>query len=384
MDSTLFYKCFHGGAFFERVGERFHSLERSRSVINADVLDAWFPPAPAVLDALAEYLPWLLRTSPPTHCAGLIETLADVRGVAPENVLPGAGSSDLIFRALREWLTPSSRVLLLDPTYGEYAHVLERVIGCRIAKFPVNRSEGYAVDLRRLHAVLQGAWDLVILVNPNSPTGRHIPRADFEALLGDIPESTRVWIDETYVDYAGAAESLESFASMSPNVVVCKSMSKVYALSGARVAYLCGHRRLLDPLRVITPPWVVGLPSQVAAVHALQSQSYYADRYAETRSLREDLACELTDLGWEVIPGVANFLLCQLPPDEATAACLVAEARGHDLFLRDASVMGTQLDPRALRIAVKDVVTNQRMVEILREIGGGQTEAQDLEVVGGR
>ena len=364
----MFQKCFHGGAFFQTVGERFHSLERSRSVINADVLDAWFPPAPAVLDALAEYLPWLLRTSPPTHCAGLIETIAESRGIAPENILPGAGSSDLIFRALREWLTPSSRVLLLDPTYGEYSHVLEQVIGCHVSKFTVFQSERYAVATHRLHAVMQGPWDLVILVNPNNPTGRQIPSAELSSLLKDIHASTGVWVDETYIEYAGAAESIESFAAASPNVVVCKSMSKVYALSGARVAYLCGSRHMLDPLRAITPPWVIGLPSQVAAVHALQSPGYYADRYAETHALREGLTSELSDLGWDVIPSVANFLLCHLPPDETTSADLVARARAHNLFLRDASGMGTQLGPRALRIAVKDAVTNQRMLDVLEEI----------------
>src|SRR5439155_7199861 len=101
--------CFHGGAFFASIGERFETLDRSREIINADVLDAWFPPAPSVLTALEEHLPWLLRTSPPTSCKGLIETIAEVRGVAPHTILPGAGSSDLIFRALRHWLTPRSK-----------------------------------------------------------------------------------------------------------------------------------------------------------------------------------------------------------------------------------------------------------------------------------
>ena len=65
-------------------------------MIGGDVIDAWFPPAPGVLDALRDDLPWLLRTSPPADCRGLVETIAAVRGVEPAQVLPGAGSSDLI------------------------------------------------------------------------------------------------------------------------------------------------------------------------------------------------------------------------------------------------------------------------------------------------
>src|SRR5258708_3359449 len=98
--------CFHGGAFFDAVGARFEVLERSKAIINADVLDAWFPPSPKALAALEEYMPWCLRTSPPAGCEGLIEAIAQARGVASQNILPGAGSSDLIFRALRHWLAP--------------------------------------------------------------------------------------------------------------------------------------------------------------------------------------------------------------------------------------------------------------------------------------
>src|SRR5262245_15988976 len=102
--------CFHGGAFFEAIGEEFADLGRRHAVINADVLDAWFPPAPSVGAALAEDLPWLVRTSPPTHASGLIRAVARARGVPPACVLTGAGSSDLIFLAFRSWLTSASRV----------------------------------------------------------------------------------------------------------------------------------------------------------------------------------------------------------------------------------------------------------------------------------
>jgi histidinol-phosphate/aromatic aminotransferase/cobyric acid decarboxylase-like protein len=176
-------------------------------------------------------------------------------------------------------------------------------------------------------------------------------------------------VDETYIEYAGGVpESLERAASASDNLIVCKSMSKVYALSGARVAYLCSGPRQLEELRAITPPWVVGLPTQVAAVHALEDAEYYAARYAETAMLREALAGQLRSLGWEIIPGVANFLLCHLPPHGPTAAAVVRECRIRGLFLRDAGAMGIGLGDRTVRIAVKDSGTNARMVEVLKQV----------------
>jgi histidinol-phosphate/aromatic aminotransferase/cobyric acid decarboxylase-like protein len=87
----------HGGNFFRAIGLDFRTLSRSREVIGADVLDAWFDPSPRVLAALREYLPFLLRTSPPTHAEGLVETIAEVRGLDAASIVPGAGSSSLIF-----------------------------------------------------------------------------------------------------------------------------------------------------------------------------------------------------------------------------------------------------------------------------------------------
>jgi histidinol-phosphate/aromatic aminotransferase/cobyric acid decarboxylase-like protein/GNAT superfamily N-acetyltransferase len=359
--------CFHGGRSFEAIGEGFKTLDRRHEVINADVLDAWFPPAPGVVETLRDHLPWLLATSPPTDCGGLTSAIARARGVEPANVLVGAGSSDLIFRAFLRWLTPRSRPLILDPTYGEYAHVLERVVGCRVDRFPLHR---YDVDLDRLGRAIEPEHDLVVLVNPNSPTGRHVGRADLEAFLRrHARPGLRFWVDETYADYAGPGASLEAFAARSEGVIVCKSMSKAYALSGARVAYLCAGAHQLEALRAVTPPWVVGLPAQVAAVRALEDPAYYAARHAETAALRDHLAAGLAGLGWDVIPGVANFLLGHLPEDGPDAPTLVEACRTRGLFLRDAAAMGLAPGLDAVRVAVKDGATNARMLAILAEVG---------------
>ena len=287
------------------------------------------------------------------------------RGVPSAAILPGAGSSDLIFRALRQWLTPRSHVLILDPTYGEYAHVLENVIRCRVDRLQLDLADRYAVNLDRLRSTLADRYDLIVLVNPNSPTGRYIPRPVLEQVLRDAPSSTRFWVDETYIEYAGADQSLERFAAESENVVVCKSMSKVFALSGARVAYLCAGCHQLEELRAITPPWVVSLPAQVAAVRALGSEDYYAARYEETHALRTELAAALASFDWEVLPGVANFLLCQLPADGPDAETLVRACRTQGLFIRNAALMGSQLGDRVVRIAVKDAETDTRMIGII-------------------
>jgi histidinol-phosphate/aromatic aminotransferase/cobyric acid decarboxylase-like protein len=142
-------------------------------------------------------------------------------------------------------------------------------------------------------------------------------------------------------------------------------MSKMYALSGVRAAYLCGPSPLIDELRPVCPPWSVSLPGQIAACEALRHGAYYRSRWADTHRLRDALFVRLCRLGWDVVPGCANFLLCHLPADQPEAAALVAACRRHNLFVRDVGNMGTVFDTRTLRVAVKDAATNAAMVEVL-------------------
>jgi histidinol-phosphate/aromatic aminotransferase/cobyric acid decarboxylase-like protein len=360
--------CYHGGAFFDAIGVGFETLGRRHEIINADVLDAWFPPAPAVVHELRDHLDWALRTSPPTQCEGLIDEISRARQVPRECLAPGAGSSDLVFRAFLRWLKPDARVLLLDPTYGEYQHVFEHVVRCQVDRLLLEPQRGFVVDLDQLAAQLQRRYDLVVLVNPNNPTGMHVHRRDLEPVLRDATPHTRFWIDEAYLDYFSPDESLERFAAASENVVVCKSMSKVYALSGARVAYLCGPRAWMQDLRTITPPWIVGLPAQIAGVLALREPDYYRARYAETRELHAELATSLERLGMHVWRGVANSLLCRLPAGAGDAAEFIAKCRPHGLYLRDVASMTTRPDSRMLRVAVKDRQTNELIAAIVGSV----------------
>jgi histidinol-phosphate/aromatic aminotransferase/cobyric acid decarboxylase-like protein len=237
-----------------------------------------------------------------------------------------------------------------------------------VDRLRLDRANNYEIDVARLEAALADDYDVVVLVNPNNPTGTHLSRLELERVIQLAPPKTRFWIDEAYVDYVGSCESLERFAARSENTLVCKSMSKVYALGGARAAYLCAGPHQLETLRAITPPWVVSLPAQVAAVRALENPDYYVARYQETLALRESLASDLRSLDWEVHQGRANFLLCHLPKNSLDAEALIEQCREHGLFLRNAGLVGT--GPDSVRVAVKDAETNRRMLNILQEVTG--------------
>jgi histidinol-phosphate/aromatic aminotransferase/cobyric acid decarboxylase-like protein len=315
------------------------------------------------------------------HAEGLRRVVARVRGIPAASVALGAGSSDLIFRAFTRWLSPRSRVLVVDPSYGEYAHVAEQVVGATVERFELAVRDRFALDLDALSRRISdagangGAFDLVVLVHPNNPTGTVLQRPELEEFLARLPPCTIAWIDEAYVDYADPKLTVEAKAAASRNVVVCKTLSKAYALSGMRVAYFVGPESLVADLRCATPPWCVGLPAQVAAVAALESEEWYRGRRARVHAwraeLRRDLERALQGSGAELFDSCANWLLLRLPePAGGTCASaatrLVERCRRRGVFLRDAGASSRVLADRFVRIAVRTPPENRRIVAAIR------------------
>jgi histidinol-phosphate/aromatic aminotransferase/cobyric acid decarboxylase-like protein/ribosomal protein S18 acetylase RimI-like enzyme len=355
--------AFHGGASQNVLGV-LPSREQRSSVITADVLDAWFPPAPAVRTMFEEDPDFLSMASPPTDASELREAIATSLEVDPASIAVGAGLSDLIFRCLPRLLAPTSRVLLVEPLYGEYRHVLQTLVGCQIDRVVLSPDRDTSATLHG--TVFDADYTLVVIVDPNNPLGY---RLDLDALVNvvDASPGTRFWIDRTYAPFADSDRSLERLASRSSNLIVATSMSKAYALSGLRVGYLCGPVDVIADAWRTTPPWLISRPAGAAAVAALADPAYYARRYLETAALRTELTTGLARIrGVRPRPSVANFILCELDPP-LDASTVVERAAARDLYVR-----GFPSDPylrwRAIRIGVKDQATQVRIVAILEEV----------------
>lgn len=357
--------AFHGGASYARLGMSPARGLRSE-IITADVLDAWFAPSPRVESALAEEPAFQAASSPPTYAEELRFAIGAARDVDPSRIVTGAGLSDLIFRALPRWFTQGSRVLLVEPQYSEYAHVLRGLIGCQTDSLLLQPDGSGFADPTALGQRLMAGYDLVVVVEPNNPVGCCFPPGALLEVLAGAPDRTLIWVDETYVDFADPGVSLEFMAARSTNVVIGKSMSKAYALSGLRVGYLCAPPKLVEDLWSATPPWNLSRPAQAAAIAALGDPDYYARRYRETAELRRELETRLAELpGVHPHRGVANFVLCDL--EGIDAPTLVELSRQRGLFIRDFPT-DPSLRWRSVRIAVKDRPTNDRMIEVLTTV----------------
>jgi histidinol-phosphate/aromatic aminotransferase/cobyric acid decarboxylase-like protein len=354
----------HGGRSFAAIGEDFSELETAGHVVNADVLDAWFDPSPYVLRKLERNLPFVTRTSPPIYAAGLVRAIAHARKIPEDCILAAGGSSDLIFTCLPRLVGSYQKVMLLDPMYGEYRHVLSDLIGADVSSFDLRKEDAFQIDTDALiRRVLDAQPHLVVLVNPNSPTGQHWPREEVVRFLNSIPESVKVIIDETYIDYVDTLESVETEAAARYNLVVIKSMSKVYALSGMRVAYLVGPPATIRCLAKFIRPWAVGLAGQAAAVEALKDTSYYQNQYEATHLLREELMGDLRNVALRVYPSSINLVLVET---RTSAEQIVERMSRWDIFVRNCDSMGARFADRFLRIAVKGRHDNDRIVRALR------------------
>jgi histidinol-phosphate/aromatic aminotransferase/cobyric acid decarboxylase-like protein len=247
--------------------------------------------------------------------------------------------------------------------YSEYEHIVESLLNGKVHHHQLPAVHGFAVDGDALLADARRVQpEVILLVNPNNPTGRLWPRQQVIRFLDQLPANVLTIVDEAYLDFAGSAESLESEsleseAARRPNLIVVKSMSKVYALSGARVAYLVTNALRAAQLRPWLPPWPVGLLAQAAAMEALRDPSWYVAKYAETHQLRAHLRERLASL--RPVESSVNFFLIE-PPDPAALAAALRQRR---IFVRE--FPDGPLAGRYLRVTVKDPGQNQRLADAL-------------------
>src|SRR5579864_8697109 len=330
----------HGGALWQ---PRVRASCDYDFIVPADVNDAWYPPAPRVLAAIAEWAP-RLHHSPDTTGLALRESMARVFSTPIESIRLGAGSSDLLHHIILACLRPGDEVLILDPTYAEYSRVAE-IAGARVERVPSIDSIGPKVRL-------------AAICNPNNPTGTVIPRAQLLRLARSAPRDSILLIDEAYIDFA-PEESLFADAPEFENLAIVRTFSKAYALAGLRVAYAAfGERvRALFDARA-RPPWPVGLLGLKAAEIALEERCDVEQRIAELASLKRDL---IDSLCVPAIPSRTHYSLVDLEGTGKTAQEASSAVSACAIFGRDLCGFSTRGLQRFLRITTQSAEANTRI-----------------------
>jgi histidinol-phosphate aminotransferase len=287
-------------------------------------------------------------------------------GIGPDQDLVLTSGVDEGIRLLCDgFVRPGERVVLLEPGYPMY-RFYATLAGAEIAE--VIYEEGLIFPERALIEAAERGCRLVLLGDPNNPTGTPAPEGLVEDLAAAHPE-TVVLADEAYAEFADHT-SIPALPRL-PNLVVARTFSKAYGLAGLRAGVLLGHRETLSWVARTRSPYAVNAIALLALEAALQDEEYVASYVAEVREARAALAEGLAEMGVATYPSAANFLIARFG-EGAPAIHQALRRRG--VLVRDRS--GHPLLRGTLRIGVG---TREHVERCLREIGEVLAEAREGE-----
>ena len=289
-----------------------------------------YPPSPKVLAAIKAAVDGRLRLYPNPASQPLREKLAKLHRCAPENIIIGNGSDDLLALAVRTFVEPSGAVARAAGRRTESSRAIIQYFTPSYSLYPVlAASHGARTNAVRLTADFRlpllellrksRAWDfsaaLTFITTPNAPSGRGYSTADLDALCR--LHRGVVLLDEAYVDFA--EENALSLALRHPHVLVARTFSKAYSLCFQRVGYAIGHPALIAALDKLRDSYNVNGLGQAGALATLDDLPYYRRNFERIKATRERLGRVLTGLGFRVLPSATNFILARPPRFPAPA-----------------------------------------------------------------
>ncbi|WP_027551149.1 histidinol-phosphate transaminase [Bradyrhizobium sp. Cp5.3] len=314
-----------------------------------------YPPSPRVLAAIASAAE-RLRLYPDPRATRLREAIAAGCDVAPEEVFVGNGSDEVLAHTFQALLKHDAPLLFPDVTYSFYP-VYCGLYGVAHEEVPLDGAMRIELaDYRRPSSA-------ILLCNPNAPTGIALPRDAIAALLAEDPDRLVV-VDEAYVDFG--AESAVPLVARHDNLLVVQTFSKSRSLAGLRVGFAIGQRPLIEALERVKDSFnsypVDGL-AIAGAVAAIEDDESFRRTRARIIASREALTRDLRQLGFEVLPSLANFVFAR--HRSQSGADLAAALRQRGVLVRHFK------KPRIedfLRITVGTEEQCGRLIEVLRDL----------------
>lgn len=248
----------------------------------------------------------------------LKQKVAEQYGLKAENVLTGAGSSAMIDMIGLTFLDEGDEVLFSAPTYGAFADMAYLNGGVPVS-VPVTEEQKF--NLPAMKEKIGEKTKIVVICNPNNPTGTYVPIGELEAFADTLPEDVLLVMDEAYMEFATEPDccSMVDYIKAHPekSILVLRTFSKYYAMAGLRVGYALGSEELIGILRKCSASWNLNVCAQKAAVAGLADQEYYQEQKAKIVEGREYLEKEMAALGCRVYPSQSNFIYFDTGKDPA-------------------------------------------------------------------
>jgi histidinol-phosphate/aromatic aminotransferase/cobyric acid decarboxylase-like protein len=292
------------------------------------------------------------------------ENIAAFRDIPATQILIGNGAIELI-----EQFVQGSRVVFPLPTFSPYYEQLEGV--AELLPFMLLPEDGFALDIDAYLAwINQVNPDLVILVNPNNPTGNLVQRSEVIRLHQSLRKDQRLLVDESFIDFASEDHSIEKYALDYDNIIIIRSLSKDFGIAGLRLGYAVLPAAAVQASLKRGFLWnsngIAYYFTELLADPAFQKR--YAKAKKDYNSARDDFYRELVKIGLDVVPSQANFFMIKTPGDPG--AYFTKLLYTHGIYTR---ILNDKwgLEGNWLRIASKDRKENRQMLLAIKKIWKG-------------
>jgi histidinol-phosphate aminotransferase len=320
----------------------------------------WGPP-PAVVGALQGQIERLNRYPDPTKTL-LRQRIADRCEVPIARVAVGNGSCEILMSAADALLEPGAELVYAWPSFSIYPHVAAQS-GARAIEVPLDGEDRH--DLDAMAREVTAATRLVLICNPNNPTGTALPIDAIDGFLTDLPRHVAVILDEAYVEFNALQDPGDSLdlVKRHPNLIVLRTFSKVYGLCGLRAGYALGPEDFRIAVDRVRQPFSVNALAQAAAAEAIGHQDEVARRVEATLVERVWLEVALEDRGLTTSDSQANFIWLSLGDRDEQPIVDGLAQRG--VIVRSGKALGSE---GHLRVTLGTRTQNQRFIEALDEL----------------
>lgn len=299
---------------------------------------------------------------PDAFCRRLTQATAEFLKVKPEYLFFGNGAADVLFR-LALALKPK-QALLLAPTFADYEKAL-RSVGCNIKYYLLKKEEAF-VPGKDIVGKITSRTDLVVICNPNNPTGQLMDRLQLERVLQKCNAiGAKLLVDECFMDFVSKdkAFSLRDLLAEYPELIILKAFTKTFAMPGIRLGFcLTANEELHTKLHECGQDWSVSVLAQEAGIAALKEEQYLHESFLLVEEERKYLKHQLENLGAKVYGSEANYVFFYMPQPEN----LVELLREQGYLIRSCANYHN-LGAGYYRVAVKTRVLNRGLIKAIKE-----------------